>query len=297
VTSDVPCPPQRPADGHKGDFGIIAVVGGCHDEHHVMLGAPTLVGLAALRAGCGGVQLLVPRPLAVPALVQLCEATVTPLPVRGSGYLDQEGSMPHILRARCDAMVFGPGLGTSRTTSGILRGLLAAEGPPTVIDADGLNAVARCDEPLWPAGRPVVLTPHPGEYARLAQHYGLPAAGSDNDSRRLAARALAEHTDTVVVLKGHGTVVAGPDGSTWTCTCGTNVLAVPGSGDVLSGLIAALIAQCARAGHADLAAASRLAVEVHARAGLAWAQSVSSRGMLAHELTNHIAGVLEELAS
>jgi len=290
----VPRPTARPADAHKGDFGIVAVVGGCHDEHQVMLGAPVLAGRAALRGGCGGVHLLVPRALAVPALSQLCEATVIPLPVRGSGYLDQKRALPRILQVRCDALVFGPGLGSARTTTGIVQELLAQDGPPTIIDADGLNAIAHCEGPLWPAGRSVVLTPHPGEYARLAQRHGLPPAGTNDASRRIAAEALAQETGAFVVLKGHGTVVAGPDAQTWTCTCGTNVLAVPGSGDVLSGLIAAMIAQCARAGDADLAAAARLAVEVHALAGLLYAESVSSRGMLARELADHIAAVLED---
>jgi NAD(P)H-hydrate epimerase len=217
--------------------------------------------------------------------------------MRGSGYLDQKRAIPRILQVRCDALVFGPGLGSARTISSIVQELLAQDGPPTIIDADGLNAIAHCEGPLWPAGRPVVLTPHPGEYARLAQRHGLPPAGTTDASRRIAAEALVQETGAFVVLKGHGTVVAGPDALTWTCTCGTNVLAVPGSGDVLSGLIAAMIAQCARAGDADLAAAARLAVEVHARAGLLYAESVSSRGMLAHELADHIAAVLEDSAS
>ena len=289
----VPPIPERQIDGHKGDFGRVAIVGGCHDDDQVMLGAPVLAGRAALRAGCGGVQLLVPAPLANAALVQLFECIVAPLAVRDSGHLDPVQVLPRIRRVQCDAMVVGPGLGQARSTRELLQGVLAADGPPLVVDADGLNSLVRCDAGMWPVRREVVLTPHPGEYARLAQWLNLPDAGRTAQSRSAAAAALAAATGATVVLKGHGTVVADAT-STWTCDEGCNVLAVPGSGDVLAGLVAAMIAMCRRAGEGDLASACRLAVQVHARAGVRHAATVASRGMLAHELADHVAIVMEE---
>jgi NAD(P)H-hydrate epimerase len=279
-------PPARAHTGHKGDFGRVAIVGGCHDADHVMLGAPVLAARAALRSGCGAAVLLVPHQLGVPALMQLSEATVVPLPVRGSGYLDEPGAVARIKATHCDAMVIGPGLGRSRIATALVDTITACEGPPTVVDADGLTAMSCCGHDPWPAQRPLLLTPHPGEYERLAKCFDLPAIDGTDASRRAGAEALAKRSQAVVVLKGHGTVVASIDRPTWTCARGSEVLAVPGSGDVLTGVVAACVAMSVRNGEVDLFEMARLAVDVHAAAGDRYAATVARRGMLARELAD-----------
>jgi len=289
-------PSPRPHDGHKRDFGRVGIVGGCDTRRHVMLGAPVLAGRAALRAGCGGVTLLMPESLVAAALSLLPEAVGVAIPAC-DGDVDVTAAVQAIDAMDVDTVVVGPGLGLSTGVSAVVKHVLGVSGPPAVIDADALNAIAAmCDDP-WPASRSVVLTPHPGEYARLAARYDLVAVGQDEGSRRVAAVALAERTDSVVALKGFGTVVASPHGDSWMCPAGGNTLAVPGSGDVLSGLLAALIAARRRQDATDDMAAARLAVHVHGLAGDRYAATVAGRGMLARELADQLPSVLDEEAS
>ncbi|MCH2137539.1 MAG: NAD(P)H-hydrate dehydratase [Phycisphaerales bacterium] len=289
MTAPVEGLPPRPAAGHKGDFGTMAIVGGCHSTDAVMLGAPVLAARAALRTGCGGAHMHLPGPLAVDALMQLCEATFVPRPD------DIIEARDRLAAATCDAMVIGPGLGTGDDEGALVEGVLANAGPPTVVDADALNALAASCTWQWPASRAVVLTPHPGEYARLAVRLALPSAGDSSRSRLAAAVALAQSTHAVVVLKGYGTVVAAPDRQPWVCDRGGPELAVPGSGDVLAGILAAVIALRAKAGLDDLFEASKTAVWLHALAGERHARDNGPCGMLASELADQVPHVLKAL--
>ncbi len=276
-------PPPRPHDGHKHDFGRVGIIGGCA-EPDVMLGAPVLAGRSALRAGSGGVVLMVPECLVQAALTMLPEATGMPLGIEG-------------MMALCvDAMVVGPGLGLGSETRAIVQHVLGTSGASAVVDADALNTIATMADDPWPASRQTVLTPHPGEYARLAKRLGLPNSGTGRKERHNAAIALAKRTGAVVVLKGFQTVVASPDDGVWTCATGGNTLAVPGSGDVLAGLLGAMIAARTRQGELGVFDAAKLAVHIHGLAGDRYAATVARRGMLARELADQIPAILDQEA-
>lgn len=262
----VPPLPERPRDGHKGTFGTVLVVAG----QPGMAGAAILAATAALRGGAGLVQAMVPRSLqpvlavAVPCATSLL-ATV---------------ANAHRAAALADAVVVGPGLGTEPASRRMLAAVLAAATRPVVLDADALNLLA----PLPERGRvrakaPLVLTPHPGEAARL-----LSVATADVQRDRAAAlRELCHRSGAVVVLKGAGTLVG--DGARWFQNrTGNPGLGTGGSGDVLAGLLGALLAQ----GMAPFDAAC-LAVHVHGAAGDRVARRIGERGLIASDLPLAIA--------
>jgi NAD(P)H-hydrate epimerase len=285
----LPALPPRDPTGHKGTFGCVCVVGGHAAAPDVMLGSVVLASLGALRAGAALCIAAAPAPL-VPAILSANpSATGLPLPVDGDGRL-----VPHAVAeaidlhaARANAFVLGPGLGTGFAESQVtVRMLSSDDGRPVVVDADAINnlaAVPRFDADLR---APMVLTPHPGEYRRIAAALRIDLDPTDPVARPAAAERLAQRLGCVVALKGHGTVVS--DGHrTWTCAHGNDVLAVGGSGDVLAGVIAGLLAQHGRA--LGLFDCTRLAVEAHARAGEAWAaRAGGTAGMLASELAAEV---------
>ena len=185
------------------------------------------------------------------------------------------------------AEVIGPGLGRSPWAASLLEARLADSGPPVVLDADALNLVSEDARILRSSERDMILTPHPGEHARLAESLELPMAGQDDASRGEAARTLAIEAGGVVVLKGDRPVVTDGDRA-WTCDAGSAVLATAGTGDVLAGLIGGFRAQ--GAGSFESAV---LGTWVHACAGERWSASHADRGLLATELAEAVPGVLE----
>ena len=303
-----PQPPARPADGHKGTFGTVCVVGGCAVSGAAMLGAPALAARAALRAGAGLVSAVVPRPLVVPLLTLLPEATAAGLAVDGDDRVvphEAAGLLEEALEG-ASACALGPGLGPGHEAEAVAQRVLGQDRTPVVVDADALNALARIDRFTELVRAPAVLTPHPGEFRRLADRLGVSAAGD----RERDARSLAQRVGAVVVLKGAGTVVS--DGlRAWTCARGHPCLAVGGTGDVLCGLIAGVAAQFVAPGPRavgsvelprppgrplDLFDAARIGVEAHAIAGERWAADrEASGGLLAHELADLLPGVLESM--
>ncbi len=233
----------RPVDSNKGRFGHVLVVGGSPGKS----GAPAMAALAALRAGAGLVT------AAVPAVVLPLVASVAPelmtqeLETDPEGTISRENLDPDKLKKllyRITVLALGPGLGEAPETSEFIFDLLTATRVPTVIDADALNALAR-EIDLLPGlaiGRTLVLTPHPGEMARLT---GLPIA--EIQANRLAiARNFAQRNQVILVLKGWRTLIAHPNGSVAVNTTGNPGMAKGGSGDVLTGLIAGLLAQFPR---------------------------------------------------
>jgi len=233
--NDLPILPPRARDAHKGDFGRVLVVAGSLG----MSGAAVLCGSAALRGGAGLVQIAVPDTVQpVVASGQIC-ATTAALPATESGQFAAH-ALPDLLNLakRADVLAIGPGLGAGQSISHVVRGLLEQTELPVALDADGLNAIA----PLRPGERlrdsPTVLTPHPGEFARLA---GTTTADVQANREACAVHFAAEFA-VVLVLKGAGTLVA--DGRRlYLNRTGNPGMATGGTGDVLTGLIAALIAQ------------------------------------------------------
>lgn len=313
ATDRLPPLPMRPLAGHKGTFGTVCVVGGQGAAPHVMLGGPAFSALAALRAGAGLALLAVPAPLMAAALSVAPSATGLALPVDEDGVL-QPSACAELLDAalpRIACLAIGPGLGTGEGTRQMVLRLVTLEECPMVIDADALNALAQTVELQRDFRACAILTPHPGEFQRLAAALAISADPVAEASRPDAAAQLSRRLGCVTVLKGHRTVVS--DGlRTWTCAAGGPALATAGSGDVLTGVVASFVAQFHRARSAQqggspaageaLAAAAlslydcaRLAVEVHARAGDAWSRRHGAAGMLATDLISELPDVLNAM--
>lgn len=296
MTDTPPLPPLPPRDpkGHKGTFGTVVVVGGCSGVGRRMIGAPALAALGALRAGAGLARVVAPAPVLDETLVICPSATGVPLPVDGDGEL-----IPHevsrVLDEQlhgCACLVVGPGLGPGAGTRTAALRAVQQEDAPVVVDADGLNALAEIPE-LWrDFHAAAVLTPHPGEYRRLAGSLKIDLDLVDPASRPAAAEALAQRLGCIVVLKGSGTVVS--DGQrVWTNDTGGPELATGGTGDVLSGVIAGIAAQFVPRGKLSLFDAARLAVRAHGLAGERWARThAATGGMLAAELAGELPAVL-----
>lgn len=298
-TSGLASLPARPRTGHKGTFGTIAIVGGSSHAPPTMVGAPALAATAALRAGCGLCRVVAPHPI-LPSILSICpSATGAALPVDLSGALER-GHATEIMEraiAGCDAIAIGPGMGVSEESAQLVVRAIQREDLPMVIDADALNAMSHIPDLFRDFRAPAVLTPHPGEFTRLANAFKVGFSPTDPDERPQAAAALARRLGCVVVLKGAGTCVS--DGQrTWVCDHGHPCLATAGTGDVLTGLLASLLGQHMASGGAlsGIYEIARVAVDAHARAGEAWAQRTqASAGMLASELCDLLPSVLEPM--
>jgi ADP-dependent NAD(P)H-hydrate dehydratase len=233
----LPTLPPRPPESHKGRFGTVLVLAGSRG----MGGAAALTGAAALRSGAGLVR------VACPAEVQPTVASYEPsymtfpLPCGDDGLIRLDAALPALERliAQADVLAAGPGLGQSGDVRGLVRWLIESIDKPLVLDADGLNALVGQTALLSRLTRPVVLTPHPGEFARLVGT-GITQVQADREVQAAGLANLSE--PLVVVLKGSGTVVT--DGSrVYINTTGNPGMATGGAGDVLTGVIAALIGQ------------------------------------------------------
>ncbi len=254
LVHDVPVLPPRAADSHKGTFGRVLVVAGSRG----MSGAAVLCGSAALRGGAGLVQVAVPREiLPIVAAANPCYLTA-PLPQDENGRLDIPAQVDLLELAKpANVMALGPGLGQSKAVTNLVVETMAAVGVPLVLDADGLNAIQQDPGCLRRRTAATVLTPHPAEFARLA---GVSVEEVQEKREDRAVRFAMEHS-VVVVLKGAQTVIT--DGRrVYVNTTGNPGMATGGTGDVLTGLIAALMAQGLEA-----FAAAQLGVHLHGLAG------------------------------
>lgn len=263
----------RPApapDMHKGTAGRVLVIGGSWG----LTGAPLLAALGALRAGSGLVTIACPGGLS--AMIKAGTPEVMLLPL-GQGY-DWSADLARELAPRLadfDALVVGPGLGREPETREFLRAVLTAQRPPVILDADGLNLAAQDRESLAALTARDVITPHPGEAATLLES-GIPAV---QDDRGGAACALRDKTGAVVVLKGAASIVCGPDAPLAVSPVHAPTLAVGGSGDVLAGVIASLLATMHNAFDAAC-----LGVYWHGLAGKHLSHDYPQRGALATEI-------------
>lgn len=276
---------NRERTSHKGTFGHLLVAGGSVG----MSGAMVLVSGGALRSGVGKVTCAVPEKIALPVTINLPEAMVYPLPDRGEGKLTTEGmAQLQELLAGKEAMVIGPGLGCEFYMGELFDTLLRQVTCPLVIDADGLNVLANQMGLLSRVQGSVVLTPHPGEMAKLT---GLSVAQVQSD-RLTVAQDFARKHQVWVVLKGANTIIAAPEGQIWVNTMDSPALAVAGSGDILAGMIGAFLAQ----GFGPSEACC-IAVNLHGRAGVAIAGTkgeISSKaGDIIDTIPEIIRGVLK----
>ena len=256
--------PRRPRAAHKGDFGHVLVIGGGRG----MPGAVHLCGEAALRTGAGRVSVATD-----PSHAATIVASRPELMSRGVENGDDLGDM----LAQVDVVAFGPGLGRSAWAKSLYE-RVAIDARPSVWDADALNLLAAAGGSA--ANR--VITPHPGEAGKL-----LESSTAYIQSDRLGAlTALRQRYGGIAVLKGAGSLVSSGDGPPWICTLGNPGMAGPGMGDVLTGIIAALIAQ-----GLDPEQAACLGVQAHALAGDRAAER-GERGLIAFDLLDELRGVL-----
>lgn len=268
--------PARPVDGHKGTFGKVLIVGGSVG----FTGAPVLAARGAVRGGTGLVFLGVPRSVWPVAAVKCDEAMPFPLPEDGVGRLSREAAdLIQTKLETCDAGLIGPGLGQSEELDEVIVQVLRAADCPMVVDADGLNGLSRHMDIVSQTGQPLILTPHDGEFRRLAGHWPGP-------DRAGAAAAFARSFRCILVLKGHETLIAAPDGQLYRNTTGNHGMAKGGSGDVLAGLILSLLGQ----GMVPVQAAAA-GVWIHGRAGDLAAAEQGFRGMTPSDLIERLPAV------
>jgi len=275
--------PARDPRAHKNSAGRVLVVGGSAG----MTGAVALAAHAATRAGAGYVLAGVPASLMDVFAIKLTEELPRPLPERAPRVLALESLAPAL--ALCEtahAVVLGPGLSRVASAEQFARKFVESCARPLVLDADGLNAVAGQTELLSKARAPIVVTPHLGEMSRLT---GIEA--HELDVRRIdAAREWAARWGVIVVLKGAPTVTAAPDGRATVNPTGNSGMATAGMGDVLSGAIAALIAQ-----GCEPYDAARAAVWAHGAAGDRAAQDLGARGINAGDVIERLPRALNAL--
>jgi NAD(P)H-hydrate epimerase len=275
--TDLPTLPPRPRDGHKGTFGRVLVLAGSRG----MSGAAVLCGLGALRGGAGLVQVATPAAVQpVVAAGNLCYLTAA-LPDTPDGHLAADAEEEVLdLAAQATAVAVGPGLGQSRDVTALVRAVLTHVSKPIVLDADGLNALSRLltSEPELHVAGPLVCTPHSGEFARLL----CLSPDVIRHDRESPAVRFARDRGAVLVLKGNATLVT--DGERlYENTTGNPGMATGGTGDVLTGLIAALLAQ----GLAPFDA-SRLGVYLHGLAGDIAARDVGEVSLIASDLADYL---------
>ncbi len=262
------CLPPRPPHGHKGTFGRVLVVGGSVS----MSGAVALAAEGALRAGAGLVHVLCPEPVVTVIETLVREALVHPGGEAPDGRFSPDAAPSAVeLANEADVVLVGPGIGRSPGAAEVVRALVTAGHPQVLVDADGLYALAEDGKLLGPHEGHWLLTPHPGEFARLT---GMLVDEALTDKLRQAGRVSRDWSATVV-FKGAPTVVASPDGPLYLNLTGNTGLAHGGSGDVLAGLIAGLWA-----GGADPVEAACAGVYLHGKAAERLARHRSTRGVL-----------------
>ena len=289
--------PPRPPRAHKGTFGKLLVIAGSLDY----AGAALLVCRAAGRAGAGLVTLAIPESLQPLFAAKIVEATTMALPEDDLEEVDPEPALARILDHDHDAIVLGPGLRPGLATAELVRELLHVPDDPApapiVLDAEALRSMATLGEWWTGVARHAVLTPHPGEFGRLRAGAGIePDAdgdvGADDAARTAAARDAASRWGQVVVLKGARTVIAEPDGAVAALPFENPALATGGTGDVLAGVIGALLAQGLAAGPA-----ARLGAYLHGLAGDLVRDRIGDSGLLASDLPDAIPIVRKRLAA
>ncbi len=276
--------PGRSADSHKGRTGHLLVVAGAIGK----TGAAGMTAMAALRIGTGLVTLGVPQTVNPILEAGWIEVMTVPLPDEGHGVLGLSAydAIARTAEAK-NCVALGPGMGTAPETCELIQHMLKEIPIPMVIDADGLNCLGGRPELLQEHRAPAVLTPHPGEMARLIQR----KVPEIQHERIAAARELARRSHACVILKGARTLIAEPAGAVWINPTGNAGMASGGMGDVLTGAVAGLLAQGLSA-----SAAARLAVYLHGMAADLLALR-TSRGYLATEVMHALPQALQQLAS
>lgn len=260
--------PDRPRCSHKGDYGRLLLL--CGSRGYT--GAAALAAMGALRSGAGLVYLGVPESIYGIEAIKLTEPVVFPLPDKDGKLAYDALSQISALLPRMDAVLIGPGLGQSEGTDAVLVFVLENAHCPVVVDADGINLLKAHKDIVRGRAYPTVLTPHQGEFERLA--------GSVSPDKAIAAKCIADDLKCIMLLKGHETIIT--DGClTYINRTGNPGMAVGGSGDVLAGIIVSLIGQ----GIPPLEAAA-CGAWLHGAAGDICAKEIGQYGMLPCDMLN-----------
>jgi NAD(P)H-hydrate epimerase len=273
----------RTPDSHKGDYGRVLIVAGSRGK----TGAAHLAAVGALRSGAGLVTIATPA-TCQPIVAAMAPEYMTEALDEGDQGLDPEG-VDRVIEMARDVIAIGPGLGTAPATRQFIKQIVDRATMPLVVDADGLNAFA--DDPDRLAGREgrdIIITPHPGEMARLV---GM-STEEVQASRLEIARNFAVAHHVFVVLKGHRTLIATPDEKVFINPTGNPGMATGGTGDVLTGMIAAWLAQLL-----DAEAACRLAVYLHGLAGDLAEADEGEVAMTAGDVAGHLGDAFMELTA
>ncbi|MBI3616729.1 MAG: NAD(P)H-hydrate dehydratase [Candidatus Omnitrophica bacterium] len=277
---------RRKPDVHKNQFGHVCVIAGSAK----MLGAAALTSLAAMRSGAGLVTAAVPQSLNTAAQKKVANVVMT-LPLEETAEKTLAlAAFTQIRRAyeRFDVFALGPGLSRHPSTQKLILRIITTSPKPLVIDADGLNALAGHPEVLRKTPALKILTPHPGEMARLINR----SKDYVEKNRRQTALEFAREYDCVVLLKGHCTLVASPQGKLYVNTTGNAGMATAGSGDVLTGMIAALLGQ----GLTGFEAA-KFGAYWHGKAGDLAAKSRTRACMIASDIIDNIPAAAKRIES
>ena len=264
---------ERPAESNKGNYGHVLVVGGSLGK----AGAVAMAGMSALRAGAGLSTVATPKSVLPTVAGFHPEVMTEPLPETDAATISANASkrLSELSKGK-SVLAVGPGISRVPETAKLVRELVGNSKVPVVLDADGLNAFeGRADE-LNGRGRVLVITPHPGEMARLAS-----STVADVQKDRIGiARQFARDHQLIVVLKGHRTLVVQPDGEAWVNTTGNPGMSTGGTGDILTGMVAAMIAQNPN----DPVLAVCAAVHLHGLAGDVMLDNVGEHSMVATDL-------------
>lgn len=272
--------PERKRGANKGSFGKLLNVAGCENY----IGAAVLSSKAALRIGTGLTTLASVREVVRTAAVAVPECVFVNLPACVGGFIGVEAiKLLAAAAEKATAITVGCGMGNRQETAEIVSALLKKGNCPIVLDADGINSVSGNINVLKDNDRPIVLTPHPGEFSRLT---GYSAAQIQAD-RLNKAKSFASDTGAVVLLKGADTIIASPDGRVCVNTSGNNALSKAGCGDVLTGIIGGLAAQ-----GADPFYSAVLGAYIHGQAADRLVRRTAAAAVLAGDIVEELGGVL-----
>jgi len=277
--------PNRRPDTHKGDYGHVFVIAGSAG----MTGAAALASTGALLSGSGLVTLGIPKSLNPIMEAKLTEVMTKPLPETDDQTLS-EGAFSKIIKfaEKVNCVAIGPGLSRNSSTEKLVKELVVSLDKPMVLDADGINALEGNARILSSAKAPIVVTPHPGEMARLVSL----SREAIVKAKEKVAKNFASKYNVVCVLKGHRTVVAGPKGKTYVNLTGNPGMASGGAGDVLIGMIASFIGQGIKPFDA-----ARLGVFLHGLAGDLAAKEKGEASLIASDILEKLPEAIKKMTS
>ncbi|MBM4140923.1 MAG: NAD(P)H-hydrate dehydratase [Nitrospira sp.] len=280
--------PERLNYSHKGDYGHVLIVAGSRGK----TGAAFMAAKACLRSGAGLVTIGVPDSLSEIVQSRVTEEMTLILPDKGDGTLSAKASdiIRDFLNEKADVLAIGPGIGVSADTQKIIKNMIKNSTKPMVIDADGVNSIKGEREVFKKARVPVILTPHPGEMARLLQDTRYRIQDIEKDRLNIAM-SFAKETGTYLVLKGVPTIIAGSDGKAFINSTGNPGMATGGTGDVLTGMIVGFLSQGLKPVQASI-----LGVYTHGLAGDIAASEKGEHPLIATDIIDKLPAAFYSLS-